>query len=126
MRDRRLALLLLALAVLAAGPAEAAPKRPNVVIFLADDLGWSDVGFRGGPIDTPSIDRLARQGAELRRFYTTPICSPTRAALMTGRDPMRLGVAYGVILPWHSIGIHHDEHFMPQSFQAAGYQTAIV
>ena len=126
MLDRRPTLLLLALALLGAGPAEAAPKRPNVVIFLADDLGWSDVGFRGGPIDTPSIDRLARQGAELRRFYTTPICSPTRAALMTGRDPMRLGVAYGVILPWHSIGIHPDEHFMPQSFQAAGYQTAIV
>jgi len=63
---------------------------------------------------------------ELHRFYTTPICSPTRAAMMTGRDPMRLGVAYAVILPWHNIGIHPDEHFMPESFRAAGYQTAIV
>jgi arylsulfatase A-like enzyme len=63
---------------------------------------------------------------ELHRFYATPICSPTRAALMTGRDPMRLGVAYAVILPWHSIGIHPDEHFMPESFRAAGYQTALV
>ena len=103
-----------------------AADRPNVVIFLADDLGWADVGFRGGPIDTPSIDRLVREGVELRRFYTTPICSPTRAALMTGRDPMRLGVAYGVIMPWHTIGIHPDEHFMPESFRAAGYQTAMV
>jgi arylsulfatase A-like enzyme len=127
MRDRRLALLLLSLAVLGAAPAVAAPERPNVVIFLADDLGWADVGYHGEEsIETPSIDRLAREGAQLDRFYTTPICSPTRAALMTGRDPMRLGVAYGVILPWHSIGIHPDEHFMPQSFQAAGYQTAMV
>jgi arylsulfatase A-like enzyme len=104
----------------------ASAAQPNVVIFLADDLGWADVGFRGGPIDTPSIDRLAREGAELHRFYTTPICSPTRAALMTARDPMRLGVAYGVIMPWHNIGIHPDEHFMPESFRAAGYQTSMV
>jgi arylsulfatase A-like enzyme len=131
MLDRRLALLCLALAIVCgsstrAASAQAAPERPNVLIFLADDLGWADVGFRGGPIDTPSIDRLAKEGMELHRFYTTPICSPTRAALMTGRDPMRLGVAYGVILPWHTIGVHPDEHFMPQSFQAAGYQTAMV
>jgi len=126
MSDRRLASLFLALAVLVGSSADAAPKRPNVLIFVADDLGWADVGFRGGPIDTPSIDRLAKEGMELHRFYTTPICSPTRAALMTGRDPMRLGVAYGVILPWHTLGVHPDEHFMPQSFQAAGYQTAMV
>ncbi len=114
------------LALFLAAPASAADARPNVVIFVADDLGWADVGFRAGPIETPSIDRLANEGMELHRFYTTPICSPTRAALMTGRDPMRLGVAYGVILPWHTIGIHPDEHFMPESFKAAGYQTAMV
>jgi arylsulfatase B len=117
----------LAFASLGLATAAVAAERPNVVIFLADDLGWSDVGFHGGEqIDTPSLDRLAREGIQLDRFYTTPICSPTRAALMTGRDPLRLGVAYGVIMPWHTIGIHPDEHFMPQSFQAAGYQTAIV
>jgi arylsulfatase A-like enzyme len=103
-----------------------AAERPNVIIMVADDLGWSDVGFHGGDIDTPSLDRLAAEGVELSRFYTTPICSPTRAALMTGRDPMRLGVAYGVIMPWMNIGIHPAEHFMPQTFQAAGYQTAMV
>lgn len=108
-------------------PSGAADSRPNVLIFLADDLGWSDVGFHGEEvIETPAIDRLAREGVELHRFYSTPICSPTRAALMTGRDPMRLGVAYGVIMPWMAGGVHPSEHFMPQSFQAAGYQTAIV
>ena len=101
-------------------------RKPNILVMVADDLGWADVGYHGGDIDTPSLDRLAEQGVQLNRFYTTPICSPTRAALMTGRDPIRLGVAYGVILPWDNIGVHPDEHFMPQSFQGAGYQTAMV
>ena len=119
-------LLVFAVAFAFAVPA-AAEGRPNVVILVADDLGWNDVGFHGGdPIETPSLDRLAAEGAQLDRFYSTPICSPTRAALMTGRDPMRLGVAYGVIMPWHNNGIHPDEHFMPESFRAAGYQTAMV
>ncbi|MEK9870731.1 MAG: sulfatase-like hydrolase/transferase [Gammaproteobacteria bacterium] len=100
--------------------------QPNILVMVADDLGWADVGYHGGDIDTPSLDLLAQQGVQLNRFYTTPICSPTRAALMTGRDPIRLGVAYGVILPWDNIGVHPDEHFMPQSFQGAGYQTAMV
>ena len=101
--------------------------RPNVVIFLADDLGWADVGFHGEEvIETPSLDRLAAEGVQLDRFYSTPICSPTRAALMTGRDPMRLGVAYGVIMPWHTIGIHPDELFLSEAFRRAGYQTAMV
>ncbi len=109
-----------------ASPADAKPDHPNIIIMVADDLGWADVGFRGGPIETPSLDRLAAEGTELHRFYTTPICSPTRAALMTGRDPIRLGVMYAVIMAWDTNGIHPDEHFMPQSFQAAGYQTAMV
>lgn len=101
--------------------------KPNVLVMVADDLGWADVGFHGNTqIDTPSLDRLAAEGAQLDRFYTTPICSPTRAALMTGRDPMRLGVAYSVILPWNNNGIHPGERFMPESFRDAGYQTAMV
>lgn len=118
--------LIVAIETLAASTSTAKPDRPNVLVIVADDLGWADVGFRGGDIETPSIDRLAAEGTELHRFYTTPICSPTRAALMTGRDPIRLGVAYAVIMPWDTIGIHPDEHFMPQSFKAAGYQTAII
>jgi arylsulfatase A-like enzyme len=105
---------------------DTAEARPNILVMVADDLGWADVGYHGGDIDTPSLDLLAEQGVQLNRFYTTPICSPTRAALMTGRDPIRLGVAYGVILPWDNTGVHPDEHFMPQSFQSAGYQTAMV
>ncbi len=128
MRACRLALALSHLLLLSIpGEVAGADPRPNVIIFLADDLGWSDVGFHGEEvIETPALDRLAREGVELHRFYATPICSPTRAALMTGRDPMRLGVAYGVIMPWMNNGVHPDEHFMSQSFQEAGYQTAII
>jgi arylsulfatase A-like enzyme len=120
---RQLFLLVLLMAIALPG---LAADRPNVVILVADDLGYADPGFRGSDIATPSIDGLAAQGMEIRRFYVSPICSPTRAALMTGRDPIRLGVAYGVLLPWDSGGVHTSEHFMPESFRAAGYQTAIV
>ena len=101
-------------------------KKPNVIIFLVDDLGWADISLRGADIDTPAIDSLFTDGMTMDRFYATPICSPTRAALMTGRDPMRLGIAYGVVMPWMNNGVHPDEHFMPESFQTAGYQTAMV
>lgn len=118
---------LIVTSIITASTVAAKSARPNVVIFLADDLGWADVGFHGEEvIETPSIDRLAAEGVQLDRFYATPICSPTRAALMTGRDPMRLGVAYGVIMPWHTNGIHPEELFLPEAFRRAGYQTAMV
>lgn len=98
-----------------------ASERPNIVVIVADDLGWADVGFHGNQvIQTPSLDRIAAEGAQLDRFYTTPICSPTRAALMTGRDPIRLGVAYSTIMPWQNNGIHPDETFLPALFLEAG------
>ncbi len=105
-------------------PADAPP--PNVVILLADDLGWADVGYHGSDIQTPNIDRLAKEGMRLERFYATPFCSPTRAALMTGRDPIKLGVAHAVFMAWDNGGVSPEEHFMPESFKAAGYQTAMV
>ena len=99
--------------------------RPNIVIVVADDLGWADVGFHGSPIETPNLDRLASEGMELSRFYTTPSCSPTRAALMTGRNAFRLGIAYATIMPWSNNGVHPEERFMPEAFRDAGYQTAM-
>ncbi|MDG2050751.1 MAG: sulfatase-like hydrolase/transferase [Myxococcota bacterium] len=99
---------------------------PNVVILVADDLGFADVGYRGSPIQTPGIDRLAEEGLRLERFYAAPICTPTRAALMTGRDPLKLGLAYDQIHPWYNAGLSPDQETLPRAFQAAGYQTALV
>lgn len=66
-------------------------EKPNVLIFLADDLGWNDVSYHGSPIRTPNIDRLVQSGVELDQHYVCPMCTPTRACLMTGRHPGRFG-----------------------------------
>ena len=108
-------------------PAEATERaHPNVVILLADDLGFADVGYRGGEIETPAIDRLAAEGMRLERFYAAPICSPTRAALMTGRDPLELGIAYDQIHPWYNAGLAPKSYTLPRAFGEAGYRTALV
>ena len=107
-------------------PGGAQRGQPNIIIMLADDLGWADVGFRGSDIKTANIDRLAQEGMRLERFYAMPICTPTRAALMTGRDPMKLGAAYAGFQPWDNGGVSPSEHFMPESFNAAGYDTAMI
>ena len=74
-----------------------AAPRPHIVYIVADDLGWKDVGFHGSDIKTPNIDKLAQEGARLEQFYVQPMCTPTRAALMTGRYPFRYGLQTLVI-----------------------------
>ncbi len=101
-------------------------RRPNIVYILADDLGWGDVGFHGSEIKTPNIDRLATAGARLEQFYVQPVCSPTRAGLMTGRYPIRHGLQVGVVRPWAQYGLPLEERTLPQALKEAGYETAIV
>src|SRR5512147_417481 len=79
-------------------PAKAAENKPNVIHIVADDRGWKDVGFNGcTDIKTPNIDALAAGGAKFTQFYVQPMCTPTRAALMTGRYPWRYGLQTIVI-----------------------------
>src|SRR5436190_2951715 len=101
-------------------------KKPNILFLLLDDLGYTDVGFNGGDIKTPNIDRLAKSGARLSAFYVQPVCSPTRAALMTGRYPMRHGLQVGVVRPWAQYGLPLEERTLAQALRQAGYVTAIV
>lgn len=111
----------------AATLATAADSRPNIVFMLADDLGRADCGFMGGTvIRTPHLDKLARAGAILDQFYVQPVCSPTRAALMTGRYPMRHGLQVGVVRPWAQYGLPLEERTLPQALKQGGYETAIV
>ncbi|MEN9811938.1 MAG: Arylsulfatase, partial [Verrucomicrobiota bacterium] len=124
---RHLAQLVFALAVLAPLLAPAAPApRPNVIYFLADDLGWTDVGWHGGDIATPNLDRLAAAGAKLEQFYVLPVCSPTRAAFLTGRYPIRHGLQIGVVRPWAQYGLPLEETTLAQALGDAGYATAIA
>ena len=112
-------------AVSAAAPTTA-PARPNVVIIVADDMGFADVGFNGcTDIKTPNLDRLAASGVRLDQFYAQPVCSPTRAALMTGRYPMRHGLQVGVVRPWAQYGLPLEERTLAQALKDAGYETAI-
>ncbi len=107
-------------------PAWAAASPPNIVVILADDLGNADLGYRGGEIRTPNIDALAAGGVRLESFYGEPVCTPSRAALMTGRYPMRYGLQTLVIFPSHTYGLPTDERTLPQALRDAGYQTAMV
>jgi len=103
----------------------AAEPRPNIVFLLADDLGWADVGFNGGEIRTPNLDALAARGTLLRQFYVQPLCTPTRASLMTGRYPMRHGLQSGVIKPGAEFGLPLAERTLASALREAGYTTAL-
>jgi arylsulfatase A-like enzyme len=106
--------------------AQAAQNGPNIVYIVADDLGWKDVGYHGSDIRTPNIDKLAQDGARLEQFYAQPMCTPTRAALMTGRYPFRYGLQTLVIPSDFTYGLPTDEWLLPQALKEAGYQTAII
>jgi len=117
---------LAALAIsLVASVALAAERPPDVVIIVADDLGWNDVGYHGSEIATPRLDALAAEGVVLERFYAQPACSPTRAALMTGRAAMRLGVL-SPISKNNPRGLPLEERVIAEYFRDAGYQTFLT
>jgi arylsulfatase A-like enzyme len=102
------------------------PAKPNVVLILADDLGRADVGFMGGrEIRTPQLDKLAAAGAVLDAFYVQPVCSPTRAAFMTGRYATHTGV-YTIVRPHAPWGLPLEERTLARALREAGYETAIV
>ena len=101
-------------------------RQPNIVFIMADDLGNADLGYRGSEIKTPNIDKLANEGVRLESFYGQQVCTPSRAALMTGRYPMRYGLQTLVIFPSHTYGLPTDERTLPQALKDAGYKTLMV
>lgn len=115
------------LAAFTALTSDAADQKPNIVHIVADDLGWKDVGFNGcTDIKTPNLDALAKGGAKFTQFYVQPMCTPTRAALMTGRYPYRYGLQTIVIPTAAGYGLDTTEWLMPQCLGEAGYKTAII
>ena len=116
-----------------ARPASAAAKQrpPNLIVFLADDLGRNDVGYAhrdGGPgrIASPRIDALAAESLVLDRFYAQPMCTPTRAALMTGRHAYKTGLAYFVLLANQGTGLPAAEVTVAERLRDAGYSTHMI
>ncbi len=146
---RTLVLLAGAVAAAACAPGGARP-RPNIVLVLADDLGWKDVSYNGSAYATPNIDRLAAQGLTFTQAYAaTPACSPTRAALLTGRSPARLGITRAIHgkdyraegtprpeyvpgWPWPCLPYGNASHLaegvptFADTLRAAGYETAFI
>jgi arylsulfatase B len=97
--------------------------KPNILVIVADDLGWNAIGYHNNELQTPNIDkRICEVGVDLDNFYSSPMCSPARAGLMTGRYPIRFGCAQAVIPPHRDQGVPTDEVFMSEVLAKAGYK----
>jgi len=121
---RIIALLVMVLPALAWSQTDVRP--PNIVIFFVDDLGYSDIGCYGAEgFETPNIDRMASEGVRFTNFYAAqPVCSASRAALLTGCYPNRIGIL-GALFPGSKNGISADETTLAELCKAQGYATAI-
>jgi arylsulfatase len=129
----RLLLLLLAASLAAAAEtaSSAAPSRPNVLLILADDMGFSDVGCYGSRIRTPNLDRLAAEGLRFTQFYNAARCCPSRAALLTGLYPHQAGVGHMTqdwtrFGPAYSPGLNDRCAALPELLREAGYRSYLV
>lgn len=101
----------------------ATAKQPNIIFILNDDLGWSDVGYHGSDIQTPTLDRMAKQGVELNRYYTYSVCSPTRAALLSGHSSLETGVDAPIAT---DKALPTSLTLLPQQLKNLGYQTSMI
>lgn len=105
----------------------AKPAKPNFIVINIDDLGYADIGPFGSKINrTPHLDTMAKEGRKLTSFYAAPVCSPSRAALMTGCYPKRVLPIPGVLFPGNDIGLSPNEVTVAEVLKDAGYATAIV
>jgi arylsulfatase A-like enzyme len=116
-------LMLIAVAVLAsAASAAEPPSKPNIVLVMADDLGYGDVGWHGGPYKTPHLDKLARTSVRLEQHYSLPVCSPTRSALLSGRFNSR----FGCTNPTNNRVFPFDTTTLAVALKSVGYETALA
>ena len=98
------AVLLFAALIASAGSAVGAAERPNIIVVLVDDMGFSDIGCYGSEIETPHLDQLASEGLRFTQFYNSGRCCPTRASLMTGLQPHQVGIGHMTEPPEQSLG----------------------
>lgn len=107
--------------------ARAAADNPNIVLINIDDLGYGDIGpFGSTQNSTPNLDRMAQEGRLLRSHYAAPVCSPSRASLMTGSYPKRSLPIQHVLFPASSVGLHPSEVTIAEVLKAAGYTTGCI
>ena len=111
--------------------AESLVARPNVVLIIADDLGYGDISCYGGWVETPHLDRLATEGLRYTDFHSNgAVCSPTRASIMTGMYPQRVGISEVVVADpsakAHQLGMPAELTTLPESLRTRGYRTALL
>ena len=128
MKGRAIAAAALAATAAAGLAAAAPPEKPNFVVIFCDDLGYGDLGCYGSPtIATPNLDRMASEGTKFTSFMVaSPVCSPSRAALLTGCYPKRIGLEDHVIFPPHRHGLNPTEVTIATMLRKAGYATGCV
>jgi arylsulfatase A-like enzyme len=118
--------LLLAAASLLGAPAAHAADKPNLILFLVDDLGYADIGPFGSTKNrTPNLDRMAKEGLKLTSFYACPVCTPSRAQFMTGCYAKRVSLP-NVLFPAAAVGLSKNEHTLPALLKKQGYTTMCV
>lgn len=111
------------------GAVEIKSPHPNIILILADDLGFSDLGCYGSEIETPHLDRLAARGLRMTQFYNTPRCCPTRAALLTGLYPQQAGIGNMMDdrgIPGYRGELNHNTPTIAEELRLAGYHTGMV
>ena len=106
--------------------AAAARTQPNIILILADDLGWNDVSWTNQDMPTPTLARLAREGVRMDQAYSQQVCTPSRAALLTGKYPFHIGRQKRALKPLQPTGLQLNLTTLPQELKKLGYNTHIV
>ena len=102
------------------------PRKPNVVLFLADDLGWGDVSWNNKKMPTQNLKNLAREGILLNQAYSQQVCTPSRAALMSGMYPFHIGRQKQALKGQQPTGLSLDLQILPEEMKKLGYNTHMV
>ena len=132
--SKALSLFLLAATLLHAKSSKGCRKResamkekpPHIIVILADDLGWNEVSWHNPNFLTPHMEQLSREGVRMDQSYVTPKCSPSRAALLTGVYPWKLGIQRGAIERFQATGLDTSRPLLPELLQQGGYSTHLV
>ena len=118
--------LLISLYLLQAAVVWSDCDKPNIILFLLDDLGWNDTGYQGADYSTPTIDNMAAEGIRLNQYYVQPLCSPSRTALLSGKYPYHTALADSLIINGVPLALNLESVILTKGLKEGGYSTHAV